>query len=132
MPDRRGHGRLVQRFFLYFNMYYISNQGKKAVRHKGQKEPFGAVQGSRAGWQEAAKRDPSGDGSLRKFQSAERLGSGMAFFVFLSHVRVGQVRIDLGSRDAGVPKQFLDVAQGCAVLQQVGGKAVAESMRSDA
>ena len=44
MPDRRGHGRLVQRFFLYFNMYYISNQGKKAVRYKGQKELFGAVQ----------------------------------------------------------------------------------------
>ena len=71
-------------------------------------------------------------GLLGNIESAERLRAGMTLFVFLSHVGVGQVGVDLGRGDAGVAQQFLDVAQRRAVLQQVSGEAVAERMRRDA
>ncbi len=107
-------------------MYYISNEGKKAVCDQARMRPFGAAQGSHAGQQEVTKKGTRmAAGPLGHIEPTERLRPRVTLFVFLPHVGVGQVRIDLGSRDAGVPKQFLDVAQRCAVLQQVGSKAVA-------
>ena len=53
------------------------------------------------------------------------LGPGVALFVLLPDVWAGQVSIDLRGRNAGMAEQFLDVAEGCSVLQKVGGEAVA-------
>ena len=41
------------------------------------------------------------------------------------------VRVNFRRADILVPKQFLDDAQVCAVLQQMGGKTVAQHVRCD-
>ena len=48
----------------------------------------------------------------------------MALGIFLVHVAVGQVRVDLRGGDTGVAQQFLNVPEGSPVLQQMGGEAV--------
>ena len=52
----------------------------------------------------------------------------MALGIFLVHVAVGQVRVDLRGGDTGVAQQFLHVPEGGPVLQQMGGKTVSLSL----
>ena len=51
--------------------------------------------------------------------------------VHLAQARRGDVRINFRGADAGVPQQFLDDPQVCAVLEQMRGETVPQHMRRD-
>ena len=53
----------------------------------------------------------------------------MKFFVHVSQSLVGDVGVDLRCRDRRMAKQCLYAANVGAVLEQVGGKAVAQCVR---
>ena len=53
----------------------------------------------------------------------------MEFFVDVVQTFVGDMRVDLRGGNVGVAEHGLDGAQVGAVLQEVGGKAVAYNMR---
>ena len=53
----------------------------------------------------------------------------MMFRVQLLQSLAGDVRVDLGRRDVGVPEQELHYAQIGAVVQEVGRECMAQGMR---
>ena len=46
-----------------------------------------------------------------------RLGSGMALLVLLAQMMIRQMGVYLRRGDTGMAQQFLNVAQGCAILE---------------
>lgn len=58
-------------------------------------------------------------------------GVGVEFFVDFFEVGIGDVGVDLGSADVGMAEHGLDGAEVSAVHEEVGGEAVAESVRGD-
>lgn len=56
----------------------------------------------------------------------------MGVVVDLFHAFGGDVGVDLGGGETGVAEEFLDAAEVCAVVEEVGGEAVAELVRGDA
>ena len=55
----------------------------------------------------------------------------MMIIISRAQVAVSNVRIDLGCRNIAVAKQCLDRTRVGAVLQQVSGKTVTQSVRRD-
>jgi len=60
------------------------------------------------------------------------IGAGVGGVVDLFHAIGGQVGVDLGGGEALVAEEFLDAAEVGAVVEQVGGEAVAEGVGADA
>ena len=58
-------------------------------------------------------------------------GAGMGVVVDLFHAFGGDVGVDLGGGETGVAEEFLDAAEVCAVVEEVGGEAVAELVGMD-
>ena len=50
------------------------------------------------------------------------------FFVNISQVLVGHMRINLGSADVGMAENSLDGTQVCAVVQEIGREAMPDHM----
>src|SRR3982750_3157784 len=61
----------------------------------------------------------------------ERSGAGVILSMDAPKILAVDVRVDLCSRDVGMPKHFLDRAQICATLQEMRGERVAECMGRD-
>lgn len=61
----------------------------------------------------------------------DRLGAGVEFFVDGAEAVLVDVGVDLGGGDVGVAEHFLDNAEVGAVIEEVGGKAVAELVGMD-
>ena len=59
------------------------------------------------------------------------LGPGVEFAVDVAEAAAGYVGVDLGGADVGVAEEFLDDAEVGAMLEEVGGEAVAQHMRRD-
>ncbi len=55
----------------------------------------------------------------------------MCSVVYLGKMLEVKVRIHLGSRDIGVPEQFLDAAEVMTGLEQMGGERMPEQMWED-
>ena len=55
----------------------------------------------------------------------------MCTLINIQHAGSRNVGVDLRSRKMRMPEQFLNIAQVCAVIQQVRGKAVSQRMRSN-
>ncbi len=55
----------------------------------------------------------------------------MALFVLLAQMLIGQMGLNLRSRDTGMAQQFLNVAQGGAILKQMGGEAMPQGVRGN-
>ena len=55
----------------------------------------------------------------------------MKSIVGLAHVLIGNVSVDLRSRNIAVPQQRLDRTRVGSVLEQVSGKAVPKGVRRD-
>lgn len=53
----------------------------------------------------------------------------MAFLVLLAEMGIGQVSIDLRGGYTGVAQQFLNMAQRSPILEQMGGKTMAQGVR---
>ncbi len=52
----------------------------------------------------------------------------MALFVLLAQMMIGQMGINLRRGDTGMAQQFLNVAQGGAILEQMGGEAMPQGV----
>ena len=59
------------------------------------------------------------------------LPSRVKAFVDFAEAVAGNVGVDLGGADVGVAQQFLNNAQVGAMLEEMGGEAVAQHVRSD-
>ena len=60
-------------------------------------------------------------------QSGPRVGG----VVNLLHAGGGDVGVNLGGAEVGVAEQFLDAAEICPVIEQMGGEAVPQFVRAD-
>ena len=61
----------------------------------------------------------------------EKLRAGMGFVVGFFHPFHCDVGVNLGCRQFGVPEQRLDASQVRAVIQKMGGEAMAKFVRAD-